>query len=76
VIDPRPLVWEVAALRVEHRANQLAAETIAAAHHLGAVVRVSEGNGRGQLREQAGRAGVDFTVWRLGQTPNGLTPIT
>lgn len=75
VIDPRPLVWEVAALRVEHRANQLAAETIAAAHHLGAVVRVSEGNGRGQVREQAGRPGVNFGVWRLGQTPNGLTPI-
>lgn len=75
VIDPRPLVWEVAALRVEQRSNQLAAETIAAAHHLGAVVRVSDGNARGHVRDQAVAAGVDFAVWNLGQGPAGLTPI-
>ena len=39
--------------RVERRANQLAAETIAAAHHLGAVVRLSEGSGRGHVRDQS-----------------------
>jgi kynureninase len=75
VIDPRPLVWEVAALRVERRANQLAAETIAAAHHLGAVVRVSDGNARGHVHDQAASAGVDFAVWSLGEGPSGLTPI-
>lgn len=75
VIDPRPLVWEVAALRVERRANQLAAETIAAAHHLGAVVRVSDGNARGHVRDQAGSAGVDFAAWNLGEGPAGLTPV-
>jgi hypothetical protein len=75
VIDPRPLVWEVAALRVEQRANQLAAETIAAARHLGAVVRLSEGNGRGHVRDQSATAGIDVAVWRLGQGPNGLTPV-
>lgn len=75
VIDPRPLVWEVAALRVEQRANQLAAETIAAAHHLGAVVRLSEGNGRGHVRDHATAAGIDIAVWRLGQGPNGLSPV-
>ena len=75
VIDPRPLVWEVAALRVERRANQLAAETIAAAHHLGAVVRVSDGNARGHVHDQAASAGVDFAVWNLGEGPSGLTPI-
>jgi nucleotide-binding universal stress UspA family protein len=76
VIDPRPLVWEVAALRVEHRANQLAAETVAAARHLGAVIRVSEGNSHGHVHDQAAAAGIDFGVWRLGDTPNGLTPIS
>jgi hypothetical protein len=75
VVDPRPLAWEVAALRVEQRANQLAAETVAAARNLGAVVRVSEGNSRGHVREQCLAAGVDFAVWRLGEGPNGLTPI-
>lgn len=75
VIDPRPLVWEVAALRVEQRANQLAAETIAAAHHLGAVVRVSDGNARGHVRDQAASAGVDFAAWNLGEGPTGLTPV-
>jgi hypothetical protein len=76
VIDPRPLVWEVAALRVEQRANQLAAETIAAAHHLGAVVRVSDGNARGHVHDQASAAGVDFSAWNLGEGPAGLTPVT
>jgi hypothetical protein len=76
VIDPRPLVWEVAALRVERRANQLAAETIAAAHQLGAVVRVSDGNARGHVREQAELAGVDFAPWNLGEGPGGLTPVS
>ena len=75
VIDPRPLVWEVAALRVEQRANQLAAETIAAAHHLGAVVRVSDGNARGHVRDQAASADVDFAAWNLGEGPTGLTPV-
>ena len=75
VIDPRPLVWEVAALRVEQRANQLAAETIAAAHHLGAVVRVSDGNAVGHVRDQAETAGVNFAAWTLGEGPAGLTPI-
>lgn len=75
VIDPRPLVWEVAALRVERRANQLAAETIAIAHHLGAVVRVSEGNGRGHVRDQVKAAGLEFGIWHLGQGPHGLTPV-
>ena len=75
VIDPRPLVWEVAALRVEQRSNQLAAETIAAAHHLGAVVRVSEGNGRGHVADQSAASGIDFAIWRLGQGPNGLIPV-
>ena len=74
-IDPRPLVWEVAALRVDQWANQLAAETIAAAHHLGAVVRVSDGNARGHVRDQAAAAEVDLAVWNLGQGPAGLTPI-
>lgn len=75
VIDPRPLVWEVAALRVEQRANQLAAETIAAAHHLGAVVRVSDGNARGHVRDQGEAAGIDFAAWNLGEGPAGLTPV-
>lgn len=75
VIDPRHLVWEVAALRVEHGANQLAAETIAAAHHLGAVVRVSEGNGHGHVRDKAEAAHIDFSVWHLGDGPAGLTPV-
>lgn len=57
------------------RANQLAAETIAAAHHLGAVVRVSDGNARGHVRDQAASAGVDFAAWNLGEGPTGLTPV-
>lgn len=76
VVDPRPLVWEAAALRVEQRANQVAAETIAAARHLGAVVRVSVGNASGHVHDQAATAGIDFATWNLGQTPDGLTPIT
>lgn len=68
-------MWEVAALRVEQRANQLAAETIAAAHHLGAVVRLSEGNGRAHVRDQSTAAGIDVAVWRLGPGPNGLSPV-
>ena len=76
VVDPRPLVWEVAALRVERRANQLAGETVAAARHLGAVVRVSEGNGRGHVHDQVTAAGIDFAIWTLGPGPNGLTPMS
>lgn len=76
VVDPRPLLRDVAASKVEHRANQLAAETIAAARLLGAVIRVSEGNSRGHLREQAAIAGVDFAVWRLGASGDSLSPLT
>jgi hypothetical protein len=65
----------VAALRVEQRANQLAAETIAAAHHLGAVVRVSDGNARVTSAIRLLSAGVDFAVWNLGEGPTGLTPV-
>jgi hypothetical protein len=76
VVDPRPFVWEVAALRVEQGANQLAAETIAVSRHLGAAVRVIEGNGQGHLRDQVERASLDFGVWRLREIDGGLTPET
>ena len=74
VVDPRPLVWEVASLRVEQRANQLAAQTIAVAHHLGAAIRVVEGNSKGHLRAQIEAAGLGFDVWTLREIDGGLTP--
>ena len=51
------------------------AESIAAARYLGAVVRVSDGNARGHVRNQAGSGGVDFAAWSLGERPPGLTPV-
>lgn len=63
-------------MRVERRSNQLAAETIAIARHLGAVVRVSEGNSKGHVRDQVTASGLEFGVWRLGPGPHGLTPVT
>jgi hypothetical protein len=55
--------------------DQLIAETIAAAHYVGAVVRASDCNVRGHVRDQAGSAGVDFAAWSLGERPPGLTPV-
>jgi len=55
--------------------DQLIAETIAAAHYLGAVVRASDCSARGHVRDQAGSAGIDFAAWSLGEGPSGLTPV-
>ncbi len=62
IADPRPLAIEIAKLRVTGM-NQLAAETIATARHLGAAVRVGEGNHEGRLAELVLAARIDLAVW-------------
>jgi hypothetical protein len=74
VVDPRAFVWDVASHRVAHSSNQLAAETIAVARHMGAVVRVVEANSRGHLHDQVVASGLEFGVWRLRGVDGGLTP--
>jgi len=43
--------------------NQPAPEMIATARHLGAVIRVGEGNHRGHVAQHVIDAGIDFAVW-------------
>jgi hypothetical protein len=64
ITDPRTTAVDIARLRVAG-ANPLAAETIAAARHLGAVVRFSPGNGRGHVVDHVLTAGVDFEIWDI-----------
>jgi hypothetical protein len=62
IADPRVDAVDIARLRV-NGANQLAAETIAAARRLGAEIRVGEGNQLGHLAERVRAAGIDLVVW-------------
>lgn len=69
VADPRATAVDIARLRVTG-ANPLAAETVAAASQLGAVVRFSPGNGHGHVVDHVLNAGLDFEVWDITGTRN------
>ena len=62
VADPRASAVDIARVRVTG-ANSLAAETIAAAQHYEARIRVSVGNSTGHIADRVTRSGLDIAVW-------------
>jgi hypothetical protein len=62
ITDPRATAIDIARIRVAG-ANPLAAETIAAANQLGAIVRFSPRNGAGHVADHVVASGLDFAIW-------------
>lgn len=62
IADPRTTAIDIARMRVTG-ANPLAAETIAAATQLGAVVRFSPRNSTGHVVDHVVATPIDFAIW-------------